>query len=242
MDIKLDFVPPSFLNFVSRQLVGSGFKLYKKVGNNPFEHFGLCKNALHLLYFETSQEVASVSKGDQKFSEALKDPLYARIRKALDSEKSEVAEDEKMSTFDMRSREEGDHVVDSEAKRNELEKSEGGKMLDDCSLKSAYCTSDGSCSGGEEEGRRDETTEGSRDETRKEVRISGEVEKALLTLENVIAIFKQQRSEANLENDQISRSSTSVEPTIPLENHASRYHNHNHNHNYNHLLSFSINK
>lgn len=31
MDIKLDFVPPAFINFVSRQLIGSGFKLYKKV-------------------------------------------------------------------------------------------------------------------------------------------------------------------------------------------------------------------
>ncbi|XP_042015317.1 uncharacterized protein LOC121763375 [Salvia splendens] len=187
MDIKLDFVPPSFLNFVSRQLVGSGFKLYKK-------------------------EVASVSKGDQKFSEALKDPLYARIRIALDPDNSAAAEDEKRSTYGMQSREEDDNAVDSEAKKYELEKSKEGEMLDDCSLKSAYCTSDG-----EEEGCRDEATE-----TRREVRISGEVEKALLTLENVIAIFKQQRNETNLENDQISRSSTSVEPTIPLENHASR--------------------
>lgn len=34
MDIKLDFIPPSFINFVSRQLVGAGFKLYKKVNVN----------------------------------------------------------------------------------------------------------------------------------------------------------------------------------------------------------------
>ncbi|KAL3825667.1 hypothetical protein ACJIZ3_021696 [Penstemon smallii] len=61
MDIKLDFVPPTLINFTSRQLIGSGFKLYKK-------------------------EVASVSKGDEKFVEALKDPLYARIREALYSE------------------------------------------------------------------------------------------------------------------------------------------------------------
>lgn len=31
MDIKLDFVPPSLINFISRQLVGSGFRLYQKV-------------------------------------------------------------------------------------------------------------------------------------------------------------------------------------------------------------------
>ena len=36
MDIKLDFVPPWLINFMSRQLIGSGHKLYQKVsgGNN----------------------------------------------------------------------------------------------------------------------------------------------------------------------------------------------------------------
>jgi len=31
LDIKLDFVPPSLINFISRQLIGSGFRLYQKV-------------------------------------------------------------------------------------------------------------------------------------------------------------------------------------------------------------------
>lgn len=31
MDIKLDFVPPSLINFISRQLIGNGHKLYQKV-------------------------------------------------------------------------------------------------------------------------------------------------------------------------------------------------------------------
>ncbi|XP_070667766.1 uncharacterized protein [Malus domestica] len=31
MDIKMDFVPPSLINFISRQLIGGGFKLYQKV-------------------------------------------------------------------------------------------------------------------------------------------------------------------------------------------------------------------
>jgi hypothetical protein len=31
MDIKLDFVPASLINFVSRQLVASGHKLFQKV-------------------------------------------------------------------------------------------------------------------------------------------------------------------------------------------------------------------
>ncbi|KAF8396349.1 hypothetical protein HHK36_017966 [Tetracentron sinense] len=58
MDIKLDFVPPSFINFMSRQLIGNGFKLYQKA-------------------------VASVAKGDEDFGKALEDPLYTRIREGI---------------------------------------------------------------------------------------------------------------------------------------------------------------
>ncbi|XP_057805257.1 uncharacterized protein LOC131020460 [Salvia miltiorrhiza] len=212
MDIKLDFVPPSFINFVSRQLVGSGFKLYKK-------------------------EVASVSKGDQKFCEALKDPLYARIRAALDSESSATVANQKGGG-------EGDNAADSEAKDASLQLKGNDteaslQVLDDCSLISSNCSSDessykevlGSCSGDEEEG--------SRSEAGKKVPISGEVEKALGTLEKVIAIFKEQRSKferfnsTKVEHEEISRNCgessniemqnlTSVEQGMSLENHASR--------------------
>ncbi|KAL9373889.1 hypothetical protein Peur_033509 [Populus x canadensis] len=58
MDLKLDFAPPSLINFISRQLVGNGFRLYQKA-------------------------VASVSNYDEDYSKALKDPMYARIREAL---------------------------------------------------------------------------------------------------------------------------------------------------------------
>lgn len=61
MDIKLDFVPPAFINFISRQLIGSGFRLYQK-------------------------EVASVVKGDKDFGKALKEPLYTQIHEALYSD------------------------------------------------------------------------------------------------------------------------------------------------------------
>ncbi|TMW93753.1 hypothetical protein EJD97_011201 [Solanum chilense] len=63
LDVKLDFIPSALINFVARQLIGGGFKLYKK-------------------------EVASVAKGDEDFSKALKDPMYARIREALYSNKT----------------------------------------------------------------------------------------------------------------------------------------------------------
>lgn len=59
LDIKLDFVPPALINFVARQLIGRGFKLYQKA-------------------------VASVANGEQDFSKALKErPMYIRIREGL---------------------------------------------------------------------------------------------------------------------------------------------------------------
>ncbi|KAI4300600.1 hypothetical protein L6164_033957 [Bauhinia variegata] len=58
LDLKLDFVPPSLINFISRQLIGSGFRLYQKA-------------------------VASKMNLDTAFSKAIGDPLYARIRESL---------------------------------------------------------------------------------------------------------------------------------------------------------------
>ncbi|GAB2302238.1 hypothetical protein Dimus_036255 [Dionaea muscipula] len=57
LDVKLDFVPPSLINFISRQLIGSGFKLYKK-------------------------SVASIT-GNKNFVKVLNDPLYKRIREGI---------------------------------------------------------------------------------------------------------------------------------------------------------------
>ncbi|XP_021892474.1 uncharacterized protein LOC110810580 isoform X2 [Carica papaya] len=61
MDIKLDFVPPSLINFISRQLIGNGFKLYQKVVTS----------------------VCNESNRDEGYSKALGNPLYTKIRKAL---------------------------------------------------------------------------------------------------------------------------------------------------------------
>ncbi|KAL6587764.1 hypothetical protein OROMI_000742 [Orobanche minor] len=58
VDLKLDFVPPSLINFISRQIIGSGFKRYQKV-------------------------VAKVFDYDEDCSKALKDPMYTRIREVL---------------------------------------------------------------------------------------------------------------------------------------------------------------
>ncbi|KAL8517589.1 hypothetical protein ACS0TY_015734 [Phlomoides rotata] len=74
MDIKLDIAPPSLINFIARQLVGSGFKLYKK-------------------------EVSVASKGDIRFREALKHPLYTRIHEALYGSMANPSLDEMSNTF-----------------------------------------------------------------------------------------------------------------------------------------------
>ncbi|KAL8152384.1 hypothetical protein V2J09_010144 [Rumex salicifolius] len=68
MDVKLDFVPPWLINFMSRQLIGTGFKLYKKI-------------------------LTTKSKDDENITKALNDPLYIRIRKALypDAELKRIA-------------------------------------------------------------------------------------------------------------------------------------------------------
>ncbi|XP_065867001.1 uncharacterized protein [Euphorbia lathyris] len=59
VDLKLDFVPPSLINFISRQLIGSGFRLYQKVAAKVSDY------------------------DDEDYSKALKDPMYTRIRDVL---------------------------------------------------------------------------------------------------------------------------------------------------------------
>nr|CAB3491802.1 unnamed protein product [Digitaria exilis] len=64
MDIKLDFVPPWLINFMSRQLIGSGHKLYQKA-------------------------VSTVATCDEDYKRALRGPLYTRIREYQDSDDKE---------------------------------------------------------------------------------------------------------------------------------------------------------
>lgn len=74
MDIKLDFVPPWLINFMSRQLIGSGHKLYQKA-------------------------VSTVASHDDDYRKALRGPLYVRIREYQDSDdKANVAATEENGT------------------------------------------------------------------------------------------------------------------------------------------------
>jgi len=74
MDIKLDFVPPWLINFMSRQLIGSGHKLYQKA-------------------------VSTVATCDEDYKKALRGPLYVRIREYQDSDdKTKVTTTEENAT------------------------------------------------------------------------------------------------------------------------------------------------
>ncbi|KAL0672314.1 hypothetical protein Bca4012_000294 [Brassica carinata] len=73
LDIKLDLVPPSLMNFIARQIVGKGFKLYKKAAG-------------------------SVAKLDEGFSRALAHPLYINIRQAMYSTNKATEEEQELET------------------------------------------------------------------------------------------------------------------------------------------------
>lgn len=73
MDIKLDFVPPWLINFISRQLIGSGHKLYQKA-------------------------VSTVATCDDDYRKALRAPLYVRIREYQDYDKAKVTITEESAT------------------------------------------------------------------------------------------------------------------------------------------------
>ncbi|GAB2230167.1 hypothetical protein Drorol1_Dr00014424 [Drosera rotundifolia] len=77
LDIKLDFVPPSLINFISRQLIGSSFRLYQK-------------------------SVTSISDGNKIFGKVMSDPLYKRIREGIYSKgKPNDDQENKFSQGDM---------------------------------------------------------------------------------------------------------------------------------------------
>ncbi|KAI0507346.1 hypothetical protein KFK09_013468 [Dendrobium nobile] len=90
-DIKLELIPPSLINFISRQLLGNGHKLYQKA-------------------------VGSVATIDEDYRLALQGPLYARIRQQLHTDirpatSSEDLEKEKLAFLN-------EHKADAPGKDN----------------------------------------------------------------------------------------------------------------------------
>ncbi|KAK2990081.1 hypothetical protein RJ640_000853 [Escallonia rubra] len=168
MDIKLNFVPPAFINFISRQLIGSGFRLYQK-------------------------EVASVSQGDEQFGKALKDPLYTRIREALyKDERSEGAqkpEDFKSDTCTLPE----EHLRNSVLAESHMETDQRALV----EIEEIMEEDVKGCESVEEDKKKlyksptNEVIEGFRIIDNRKVVISPEVEQALGTLEKVVSVFRE---------------------------------------------------
>nr|GMD46312.1 uncharacterized protein LOC109181502 isoform X1 [Ipomoea batatas] len=182
MDIKLDFVPPAFINFVSRQLIGSGFKLYKK-------------------------EVASVCRGDEDFSEALKGVQYKRIREALYSDCKANGD------IEVEGVKRNNDMQTSDTDENEIQEEE----VRDCVHRSPYenaVTGDTNIRGeieevDEEDGGKAGTVDSPRNQivqgggstTRnKKIAISPEVQQALATLEKAISFIRENGCNSNFKS------------------------------------------
>lgn len=98
LDIKLDLVPPSLMNFIARQIVGKGFKLYKKVKKTLIlVYLSQCFGAVFLL-LNVKQAAGSVAKLDEGFSRALAHPLYINIRQAMYSTNKATEEEQELET------------------------------------------------------------------------------------------------------------------------------------------------
>ncbi|KAK4798263.1 hypothetical protein SAY86_030589 [Trapa natans] len=174
VDLKLDFVPPSLINFISRQLIGSGFKLYQKA-------------------------ISTVFSSDEEFKKALGGPLYSRIRDALycTAEHNLKLEDKvPMNDEDGHEGDVGETSIFEviQEHRKEMAGETIEKILIDQSegqITASQNISTASCEI-EEEGTEDSRSqEGSHGRSKKRDYISPEVEEALGTLDNVIAAVRE---------------------------------------------------
>lgn len=157
------------------------------------------------------QEIASVSKGDDKFHEALMDPFYVRIREALYSGNATESKDpinmqeitsvivedqsgEAVEDDNAKKKNPDDSITDSQNKTNEIEEIEEDDTKESESLDNG--TKSNKQPGISNEGRRAAlitigVTETNGTGIKKKVRISPEVERALKTLEKVISTFRE---------------------------------------------------
>lgn len=188
MDIKLDFVPPSLINFFSRQLIGNGFRLYQKA-------------------------VSSKLNSDGDYSKALEGPLYTQIREALfplnepnrplegerlNSDTSNLSEEHLMKNqmsdlklVDMDQKVENDHPA-SEAAPDDAQVHPASELMSDDALVTGRSTFGEIEEVESEDGRQFENQTSNRVAEKGLVNgkinvvISSEVEQALGTLEKII--------------------------------------------------------
>ncbi|KAM0024676.1 putative START-like domain superfamily protein [Helianthus debilis subsp. tardiflorus] len=176
IDVKLDFVPPAIINFVSRQLIGSGFKLYKK-------------------------KVSSVSKGDADFSKVLEEPFYGLIREALYSEnnlQNETFKPKEIKNIDEVLEQKETEIVDGVS---EQETVKIGQPEEHCTAEEQELKNHRSVNEIEEieetgcSHEDDDDDDNNSDRLfvvgKKDIIISSEVNQALATLEKVISVFRE---------------------------------------------------
>ncbi|ONH95821.1 hypothetical protein PRUPE_7G091200 [Prunus persica] len=224
MDIKMDFVPPSLINFFSRQLIGNGFRLYQKA-------------------------VSSKLNCDGDYSNALEGPLYTQIRESLfplnepnrplegerlNSDTSNLSEEHLMKNqmsdlklVDMDQKVEKDHSA-SEAAPDDAQVHPASELMSDDALVTGRSTFGEieeveSEDGGQLENQTsNRVAEKSLVNGKRNVVISSEVEQALGTLEKVIykvrknGLNAQIRSSSGFTNE-VPRKETDGGNPKPLE-------------------------
>ncbi|ESQ48871.1 hypothetical protein EUTSA_v10020420mg [Eutrema salsugineum] len=172
-DIKLDLVPPSLINFMSRQLLGNGFRLFKKT-------------------------IGSVAKSDD-YNRVLADPLYTQIRQALYS--TDKSDENVLHSQEGREFNEEEPKLEADETRNhgnepckrdvaEIEEEECDDEEEDKSVSSSSSSSFSV---------EDENVIGKTQKNNGKTRfcISPEVKQALGTLERVISMVRKSRTDNN---------------------------------------------
>lgn len=174
------------MNFVSRQLIGNGFRLYKKVRKPEFLGFIVlmfwCSFdcVINVYLRECKQSVASVAKFDEDYSRALADPLYTKIRQALYSTDNASEEEPKLEANEVN----GDKEHDNDEDVGEIEHVHCRKTVPEIE-EEEYDDFEESISS--EEGNINGKTNG---DIRRRFCISPEVKQALGTLDRVIYMVR----------------------------------------------------
>ncbi|XP_019092438.1 PREDICTED: uncharacterized protein LOC104745384 isoform X2 [Camelina sativa] len=204
VDIKLDLVPPSLINFMSRQLLGNGFKLFKKT-------------------------IGSVAESDD-YKRVLADPLYTQIHEALYStaKTNEICQVNELCSQQGIDCEENEPKLEADdlymAKGNETQHGENGfvpSKRDVPEIQEEDCVDekeeDKSVHSSSSSSVEDENFTGKTQNKVGKTRfcISPEVKQALGTLERVISMVRKSKTD-NI-NNKTSTSSGEEEEASPMQ-------------------------
>ncbi|KAJ7971344.1 Polyketide cyclase/dehydrase and lipid transport superfamily protein [Quillaja saponaria] len=214
MDMKLDFVPPSFINFVSRQLIGNGFRLYQKAVSSMLNHNEEFSKALGNQLYDRTREALLLISGSKKAVEGEEPKQDTSIIPSKDLENKQdnlkdVDQNNKSNSYANKSTAKNVLVTDASKACGEIEEEDTGnirefeeysKERDDLSIEEV-------CEIEEEDTERirqfeddckeqdapshAEVAKRSKPDIKQNIHISAEVEEALGTLEKVISMVRE---------------------------------------------------